>query len=127
MMQFLAVRSGLLAGGGSTDKTSSPAPASLPEFSATARASSSTNCPRLVFSRNALGFIHDKRCALTRWFVSGVSGQCRLTTSLCRKRDSRSTCLTHSILLAGAPNNTNQHSTATDSLDRLPNEVRRVE
>src|SRR5215470_15567214 len=94
MMQFFAVRSGLVAGGGSTDKTSRPAPASLPEFRATARAFSSTSWPRLVFNRNALGFIHDKVCALIRCFVSGVKGQCRLKTSLLRKRDSRSTSLT---------------------------------
>ena len=90
MTQFLALRSGLLAGGGSTDRTSIPAPARRPEFKAIARASSSTSWPRLVFSRKALGFIQDKRRALTICFVSCVNGQWRLKTSLSRKRVSKS-------------------------------------
>jgi len=39
----------------------------------------------------AVGFIRANRPALTRPLVSGVSGQCRLSTSLCRNRVSRST------------------------------------
>src|ERR1022692_3124423 len=94
MMQFLAVSSGLSAGGGSVDRTSRPAPAMRPEFSASASASSSTRRPRLVLSSKAVGFISDRRRALTRFAVCGVSGQCRLTTSLSRKRVSSSTART---------------------------------
>src|SRR5207237_9993820 len=43
MRQFLAVSSGFSAEGGSADKTSSPAPAILPEFNASASACSSPN------------------------------------------------------------------------------------
>src|SRR6266487_6154209 len=56
MMQFIARSNGLLAGGGSTERTSRPAPAILLALSASANAGSSTNAPRLVFRRRAVGF-----------------------------------------------------------------------
>src|SRR5436190_19249157 len=80
--QFFARNNGLPAGGGSTERTSTAAPAMRPEFSASASACSSTSPPRLVLSKNAVGFIKASRFALTRLLVLGVSGQCRLTTSL---------------------------------------------
>src|ERR1044071_301060 len=89
MRQFLAVRRGLVEAGGSLDKTSRPAPAIFPEFKAWARAASSIKSPRLVLSRKALGFIQESRSALISARVCGVSGQCRLTTSLWRKTVSR--------------------------------------
>ena len=73
--QFLAVKTGLASGGGSTASTSSAAPASRPELSADASAASSTSGPRLVLSKNAVGFISASRAALTTSLVSGVSGQ----------------------------------------------------
>ena len=79
--QFFAFSRGLFAGGGSSERTSSPAPAMRPVFRASASAGSSMSGPRLVLSRNAYGFISDRRAALTRCLVSVVSGQCRLTTS----------------------------------------------
>ena len=75
MMQFLALSNGLFAGGGSTASTSNPAPAICPLFKASASACSSINWPRLVFSRNAVGFIVRNRSAFTNFAVSGVSGQ----------------------------------------------------
>jgi hypothetical protein len=91
MMQFFAVSSGFDAGGGSTVSTSSPAPASRPAFSAAARSASFTSAPRAVFKSSADGFISPIRLASIISFVSGVSGQCRLTTSLSRNSVSRST------------------------------------
>src|ERR1035437_8738212 len=91
MIQFLAVSSGLFAGGGSVARTSRAAPARRPEFKASANAASSTRGPRLVLSRKEVGFISERRRALTRFAVCGVSGQFRLTTSLSRKRVSSST------------------------------------
>src|ERR1035437_192435 len=75
--QFRAVSNGLSAGGGSADRTSRAAPARRPEFKASARADSSTRGPRLVLSRKAVGFISDRRRALTRFAVWGVGGQGR--------------------------------------------------
>ena len=42
----------------------------------------SSKGPRLVFRRNAVGFISASRAALTNCRFSGVSGQCNETTSL---------------------------------------------
>ena len=81
MRQFFAVSNGLSADGGSVERTSSAAAAMRSEFNASASAASSTKGPRLVLIRNAVGFICARRWAFTRCFVSGISGQCRLTTS----------------------------------------------
>src|ERR1043166_2926986 len=92
MMQFLAVSKGLLAGGGSTGGESRGGAAEVrPELSAAARAGSSMSGPRPVLRRKAVGFIQERRSALMRFWVCGVSGQCRLSTSLWRNKVSSST------------------------------------
>jgi len=55
--QFRAVSSGLSTEGGSTESTSSPAPAICPDSSAAARSRSTTSAPRPVLIRKAPRFI----------------------------------------------------------------------
>ena len=90
MKQFFAVSKGLVYWGGSEESTSSPAAAITPLFSASARSFSFTKGPRPVFIRMAVGFIRARRSALTSSLVSGVRGQCRLTTSHSRNSSSSS-------------------------------------
>src|SRR5262245_60679341 len=59
--QFFAFNNGLLAGGGSADRTSTPAPASRPALRASAKSWSTINGPRELFRRNAVGFIKASR------------------------------------------------------------------
>ena len=77
MWQLLAVSSGFPDDGGSAESTSRPAPAITFELRACASASSSTNPPRLVLTRMAVGFMSLRRSSLIRCSFSGVSGQCR--------------------------------------------------
>ena len=89
--QFLAASRGLSGSAGSTCSTSTPAPAICSALRASASACWSTIGPRLVLIRKALFFMSERRWALTSVSVSGVSGQCRLTTSLALKSVSTST------------------------------------
>ena len=59
---------------------------SSPAWSAATSAASSTTGPRAVLTRTAVGFIAASASASTRWCVSGVSGQWRLTTSAAASR-----------------------------------------
>src|SRR3954471_19401580 len=86
--QFLAVSSGLLAAGGSTDSTSTPAPAITPELSASARSWSTIKGPREVLINSAVGFINRNRSLFIRPCVSGNKGQCSDTTSELRSKSS---------------------------------------
>ena len=82
---------GLSSGGGSTSSTSRPAPAMTPLFSASARSALLITGPRLVLTTKAVFFIWLSRLALTKFSVSGVSGQWQLKKSLSLKSVSRST------------------------------------
>src|SRR5690606_14247400 len=73
--QFFAFKSGLFAVGGSTDNTSSPAPAIVPVSSASAKSCSTIIGPREVFNRNAVFFIRLKFCLSIKPLVSGKRGQ----------------------------------------------------
>src|ERR1700679_3044901 len=75
MMQFFALKSGLSAGGGSTDNTSIPAPAIISLLSASARSAFTMIGPLEVLSRKADGFIFFKFSVLIKPWVSGVKGQ----------------------------------------------------
>ena len=87
--QFFAVSNGLSFAGGSVDSTSTPAPAIFPEFSASARAFSSTTGPREVFMINAV-FLHLLRnSAFTVFSVSFVRGQWNVIMSAFSARSSR--------------------------------------
>ena len=70
-----AFEQGILLRIGSTDTTSTAAPASLPSASARARSESTTSGPRAVLIRNAVGFVSSRLAPLTRPAVWGVSGQ----------------------------------------------------
>ena len=66
---------------GSEGKTSSAAPASLPDSRPASRASRSTSSPRAQLTRRAPSFIAAIVSASIRPIVSGVFGTCRVTRS----------------------------------------------
>src|SRR5215213_10202095 len=84
-MQFFAPNKGFVPGGGSVDKTSTPAPAINPLFNASAKSFSTIKGPLDVFKRNADAFIALRLYLLMMPSVCGVNGQCRLTTSASSK------------------------------------------
>ena len=75
------VSSGLSGLGGSTSKTSSPAPAIHFSCSALISAASSTVGPRPVLMKIAFFFIWRKWCSLRKPTASGVAGRCIETKS----------------------------------------------
>jgi phosphoglycerate dehydrogenase-like enzyme len=70
-------------GMGSSGRTSSAAPASVPASSAPIKAGRSTTAPRAVLTRKAPRFSAAKKRASTMPRVSAVSGVCSETTSAC--------------------------------------------
>src|SRR5690606_24308910 len=87
-IQLVACNNGFVNGGGSSDKTSSPAPASWLLFRAEARSDSLIRAPRLTFSRNAEGFIMERRFRFTNPWFSSLREQWSDTTSDARKHSS---------------------------------------
>ena len=88
ILQFFALKSGLSDFGGSVERTSTPAPAILPELSAAARACSSTAPPLAVLIKSTVGFIFERKSAFIIFSVFSVSGQCRVTMSDLRANSS---------------------------------------
>ena len=73
---------------GSTGNTSTAAPARCLSFSARASASTSYTVPRALLMKYAPGFIARNCASPIMPLVSGVSGTCRLTTSLAASNSS---------------------------------------
>ena len=76
---------------GSSEKTSTAAPARRPSCRAFASASSSTSPPRATLTSTAPCFIMPSRSPFNIPSVSGVSGACRVTTSDCASSSSKPT------------------------------------
>ena len=60
---------------GSSRKTSSAAPPTLPESSAAFRSSSTTSLPRATLITRTPSFIFEKASAFSQFSVSGVTGR----------------------------------------------------
>lgn len=91
IMQFLALRRGLFASIGSVDTTSTAAPATLPEFRASARSPSLIRPPRALLTIKTPSFIFAMFLAFISSLFSALSGQCKTMASDFSKSSSRLT------------------------------------